>query len=185
MEQLVILVIIALISFVNWLMQKSAEHKARRQAEARAAGGTSESAERNEPAFDEAEAEAEAAEKARKFMEALGLPPEAMPPPPMRRAAPPPLPEVTTVSPPRPEPRGFLHKIDDDLERRLMPDPPKVVHALVSPRSVRPKRPATSRQPLQLEPVTHSMLDFLRTGNGLRNAVLAREILGPPKGFDL
>jgi hypothetical protein len=75
MEQLVIILLIALISFINWLVKKSAEMREARKRE-QGAAKSGESLRREPPPPPEAEPEI----SMRRFREALGLPDEAQPP---------------------------------------------------------------------------------------------------------
>ncbi len=91
MEQLVILVIIGLISLVNWILQKSAEKREAAKMKREAAGGDSIRTRRNiytqpAPAGRRPPAPAPSGRDPLKdLMEALGLPSDALPPPPVQR----------------------------------------------------------------------------------------------------
>jgi hypothetical protein len=169
-EQLVILLVIGAISLVKWLLEKSAEAREQRKAAERF-----EKADRPAapsplrpvpPAFDRDEA-------ARKLREALGLPDEAEVPPPL----PAPEPVILFERPlPEPPPQVFA----PDLERRYVEvveeeGPPAVPFSAPVPTPVPPadRKPAASG----------TLEDLLRSREGLRRAILAREILGPPKGL--
>jgi type IV secretory pathway VirB10-like protein len=176
MEQFILLLIIAAISLVNWLMQKSAEHREKRKAE-RARGDSI------HPTSDERttqpETQFDPMDQTRKFLEALGLPDDALPP---RPTMPPPLPSEEGFAP---EKRDFLHKLRPDLEQRLFPEASVQV----------PERPIfvprTRSVPSLAATVTvapSSSARGLVTGlisekDGLRRAIVMREILGPPKAF--
>ncbi|MGC1480736.1 MAG: hypothetical protein WA771_09550 [Chthoniobacterales bacterium] len=180
MEQLVILVIIGLISLVNWLLERSAKHKEARRLEQRADGFDDESAatdvaERSGPHPDE---------QRRRFMEALGLPVDD-PEPEMvaqREVQPPPIPEAREKVKRGPA-RNFLHKLSGDLEKRLVPEREVDV---VAEQAITLK-PVTRRQRTARKVVSPTapggQLDFIRERDGLRKAILAREILGPCKGL--
>lgn len=166
MEQLVIVLLIAVIGLVKWLMEKSAEIRAKRDA--------AERLDRAEPPAPPVIAprpiakplrDSEAA--ARRLREALGLPEEhELPKPrPVPQEAPPSIPfsveEIKLV------PAG-------DLERRMVAPP--------LPRA----RVATARpvaKPRETPPARHPLDDLLRSRDGLRRAILAQEILGTPKGL--
>ncbi len=98
MEQLVIILLIALISFINWLVKKSAEMREARKRE-QGAAKSGETLRSEPPPPPEAEPEI----SMRRLREALGLPDEAQPPAlpkRMEQRVPPPL-----VPPPLPPPR--------------------------------------------------------------------------------
>ena len=154
MEQLVILVIIGLISLVNWLMQRSAELREQRKHE-RSLQGIPE----GNP-FQPAEEPApkpprkDPAEEMRKLMEALGVSLEEAPPP-QQSAPPPELPPIPAFQPPPKQ------------------KPPT------------PKRPAQRTSPLQPQHHLSSRIvsETLRSRDSVRQAIVIREILGPPKAF--
>ena len=75
MEQLVIILLIALISIINWIIQKSKETREKRKLEKRA-DATGEPVAKHEPAPDATGTET----AMRRLREALGLPEEAPPP---------------------------------------------------------------------------------------------------------
>lgn len=161
MEQLIFLAIIALISFVNWLMQRSAELREKKRLERKRSGDSGESPYRTAPAEDAHESRptppaADPAADMRRLMEALGLPVEAEPPRPV--PAPPPLPAFEEAVP-RPEPVP---------EIPTFTPPPRAVAAKPAPPAPRPPSP---------------LLKTLRTREGLRQAIVLREILGPPKAL--
>jgi hypothetical protein len=169
MEQLVIILLIALISFINWLVKKSAEMREARKRE-QGAATSGESVKSEAPPPPEAEPEI----SMRRFREALGLPDEAQPPAlPKRmeeRVPPPPVP------PPLPPPR------------RPPPARPVISHAAVAPahgeyRFIemphRIGKPAAPR--IEVAASTSRLRELLGSTGGLRDAVVLSEILGPPK----
>ena len=83
MEQLVIILLIALISIINWIIQKSKEAREKRKLEKRA-DATGEPVAKHEPAPDATGTET----AMRRLREALGLPEEAPPPVIPQRAEP-------------------------------------------------------------------------------------------------
>lgn len=192
MEQFVLLIIIAAISLINWILQKSAEHREKRKAE-RARGETihpSEAAPQTRP-----EGQFDGAEQTRKFLEALGLPEDALPPRQQeRQPTPPPLPQepvgqTSGYGEPAPK-RNFLHKVDPDLEQRLYPDTP--VEARPANRAADRLPTRTRRLPSAAAIVTTSpsssardlVEQIITQKDGLRRAILMREILGPPKAVE-
>lgn len=159
MEQLVILIIIALISFVNWAMQKSAE---RREARKLAKESGQEAAPSATPARPASSAEAEM----RKFMDALGLPVEEPPAPP--RA------EVLEPTPVRPPPIPSQRSAASRITR---PDPEMRRLA---------QRLRESESPYALDTGVEAKREFrniLTSPNSLREAMILREVLGPPKAL--
>lgn len=140
------------------------------------------------------------AERVRKFLEALGQPTVSTPPPPVA---------PRTDIPPRPlapvtPPRTFFPK-----QRR--PTPPKI--RLPEPATATPYQPERSEEPTfevqgrgpspeppnapaapveayatteakpQITSTDSSFVQLLRSRSGLRNAVILREIFGPPRSL--
>jgi hypothetical protein len=192
MEQLVIILLIALISIINWIIQKSKERREKRKLEKRA-DATGEPVAKHEPA-----PEATGTETAmRRLREALGLPDEAPPPvipkrverevPPLppapERPVPPPLPKPARrpmvvhapFTSPRLEHRKFelphleLRKFDlPHLELRKFDLP----HRLAKPTAeVEVPRPSSR------------VRELLTSKGGLRDAVVLSEVLGRPKSL--
>jgi hypothetical protein len=171
MEQLVIILLIVLISFINWLIKKSAElREARKREQGAAKSGESL---RSEPPRLPPEAEPEIS--MRRLREALGLPDEAQPPAlpkRMEQRVPPPL------APPPPPPQ------------RPPPARPVVSHVPVAPpheeyRFIelhhRIGKPAGPR--IEAAPRMSRIRELLGSAGGLRDAVVLSEILGPPKSL--
>lgn len=166
MEQLVIILLIALISIINWIVQKSKERREARKLE-KHADSTGESAK-----VEQAEPRASESETAmRRFREALGLPEEAAPPalpkrveqPPAQRPSPPPLPR-----PARKPVVLHVPAVRHREERRAFELPHRIGEPIV--RAAAPKPPSRIRE-------------LLGSAGGLRDAIVLSEILGPPKGF--
>jgi hypothetical protein len=155
MEQLVLLVIIGLISLINWLMQRSAQMREKRKLERGGLDGqVGPSIEVPEPA---GRPEEDPDESMRRLMEALGIPSVEEEPEP---APPPPLPQVRRGEVPQP----------------VFTPPPPVVTV---PRArVRPGLAAVVEQ---REPTRFRKL--LSSKGGLRDAVVLSEILGPPRSL--
>lgn len=176
-EQVGILVLIGLISLIDWAMRKSRERRASRKlrrAEVQPPNPYVAQEAREEPAPRQDE-------ELRRFMEALGLPPTALGPqelpPPIHRPQvteyqEPPAPPVIVSPPPQPIPRVetrqhvIARAARPTAEQRSLAARLSAVESLEPPDS----RPAVSG-PLR---------ESLRTREALRRAVLAREILGPP-----
>lgn len=182
MEQLVIVLVIAVVSLVKWLMEKSAEQRSRRETEERV-----EELERQHPRQQRpappiraprpvaSSPMSDMEDAARRLRKALGLPEEADPPRQQRRpATPPPL--------ARPE-KTFLERAMPavaEIQEKLVPPAPPPRRA---PESAKHKKPASPAGPAVS---ARTQLDHLLRGrDGLRQAMLVREILGPPKGLEL
>lgn len=188
MDQLVILLIIAAISFINWLLQKSADHKAKRAREKQLVEQGQVGSEIVE--FDDSPPSQTTSERpddaTRRLMEALGLPTDAFPPAPVERELPPP-PPLDAVPPPPPLPvrrKSFAHKIDSTLEDRLRPAEVSHWNDAAS-RGVRATKRANAiagNDVPQSESAKRAMA-LLSSQDGLKASILAREILGPPKGL--
>jgi hypothetical protein len=191
MEQLVIILLIALISIINWIIQKSKERREKQKLEKRA-DATGEPVAKHEPAPEATETET----AMRRLREALGLPDEA--PPPVRpRRAEPKRAEAERIEPKRAEPKKRIERPVSPPPRspdRLVPPPlpqaerrPAVVH--VRPvrweqhrrfeplhKIAKPSLPEVPKQPPRIR-------ELLQSQGGLRDAVVLSEILGPPKSL--
>jgi len=179
MEQLVILVIIGLISLVNWLIQRSAEARERRKLERKREGlpdgdpflsgqGGPPPPQPTEPtpaASNSApnlapDPAADPAREMRRLMEAFGIPMEPDEPLPQERIRPPAPPVPPELPPP------------------VFCPPVLARERIVSAQAARPfDLPSTARSPVS--PVS----SLLRTRTAARQAIVLREILGPPKAF--
>ena len=134
----------------------------------------------------------------RKFLEALGQPATSRPPPPVApRTNIPPRP-LAPVQPPRlPTARNILTE-----RRRQVVEPPKSPEPLVSglheapplpklPASIKPSVETDATAADSKTKLARTGIDiatFLRSPAGLRNAIVLREIFGPPRSlqpFDL
>lgn len=158
MEQFVILVVIALISFINWIIQRSAELREKKKLEQKnlgiPEGNPYQQAEAPEPLPAPANREpADPAAEMRKLMEALGIPLEDPAPPVVTRQQPPVEPPPLPAAPPQPVPAP-----------RRLPLPPQST---------------TSSTPPRQGPLAAA----LRSRTSLRNAIVLREILGPPRAL--
>ncbi len=130
-------------------------------------------------------------ERIRKFLEALGQPAGSKPPPkvtPRRAAAPPPPPPPATSSPAR---RSVLvpnlpplTTAPSDLPPRVQPTPrpPAVQPQIIVPKNVVPLQQRT----IVVAPVpalSAGLISRLGDPNAVRDAIVLREILGPPRGL--
>ena len=187
MEQLVILLLIALISIINWIIQKSKERREKRKLEKRA-DATGEPVAKHGPAPDATGTET----AMRRLREALGLPEEAPPPVIPKRAEPRVEPE--RIEPKRMEPKRGEHPVPVPAPSRdrsvppSLPQPerkPIAVHAPAVPRwqehrrsgflhkMAKPPPPEVSKQSPRIR-------ELLQSQGGLRDAVVLSEILGSP-----
>lgn len=151
MEQLVLLLVIAAISLVNWLIERSAKLREKRQLEKEAANrGQPPPVFAPEPPTPREEIE----EHMRRMLESLGVPVEEPRPLPAPSA-----PAVVFQEPPTPPP---LPKPQPDLPR------PALRRSKAATTVLRPRSPWLAR---------------LSSPQGLREAAVLREILGPPRAF--
>jgi len=158
MDQAVILVIIALISLVNWLMKRSAELREKKKLERQADGTLETSPYREQPDdIDEPPLSrpiVDPAAEMRKLMEALGLPMEEVAPP------------VVTERPP------------------ALPKPEPVVPRFTRRPSARPDlSPARKSAAVVVTRQPGPLATALSNPQTLRQAIVLRTILGPAKGL--
>ncbi len=197
MEQFVILIIIALISLVNWLMEKSAEHKKlkelERQRELRGDANPMEPLEEEwvaaplQPTELQKTEPPTAGRQMRELYEALGLPsPEEDSTPPLpapvlvKKSSPPPIPNRA-----QPSPQIILAPL---REEPFHEGPAKKTkpHADFQAMKEAAARFAKSQE-AAAKPVggSNSLRDhLLKNPESLRDAIVLREILGPPKALD-
>jgi hypothetical protein len=155
MEQFVLLLVIAAISLVNWLIDRSAKLREQRRLQ-------KESADRNEPdSFQEppaheASAREELEEHMRRMMETFGFPTEE-PRPLVEKSAPVVVFEEQAAPPPIPR-----------SKQQTTPARPTLRRSKAATTAIRPRSPWVAR---------------LNSQQGLREAIVLREILGPPKAF--
>jgi len=165
MEQVVVLLVIAAISFINWLIKKSAEQREKRR--------------RLAPPVIERQTQAPATpepwrapeEDLRKFMEALGMPVEE--PPARENRWEPPTAEVfeAVTPPPLPVPVAVYQ-------------PPKITRP--SAESLALARRLEARQdPISATEIGGSshVRQMLRSRDGLRDSIILNEILSKPKSL--
>ena len=151
MEQLVLLLVIAAISLVNWLIERSAKLREQRRLQKESANrGQPDSFE--EPPLPETSAREELEEHMRRVMESFGMPVD-QPKPVFEKPAPVMVFEEPAAPPPPPLP---------------VPRPTAPRRSKKATVAQRPRSPWVAR---------------LATSQGLREAIVLREILGPPKAF--
>ncbi len=198
MEQVILLLVIGLISLVNWMIQKSAEARKQRQQQERIDRGEEtaqpESQRRRDRYNDEPEPEGDPAENMRRLMEALGLPLEDAPPQPAQRqqTTPPPLPAQPREMM---QPPPLVRTVRDMEERGEMPvhrqptsaqavtampqraklhdwqrKAAKALEASAAAEASREVKPSRARQ-------------MLRQPESVRDAIILSEILGKPKSL--
>lgn len=174
MEQLIFILIIALIGFVNWLIQKSNElreqRKLERQRQAQAGRETIYAPEPEEAEPQVFEAKDFEEEAARRLREALGLPEESEFPRPVRRVEPPPVPEPVFLPP---------VVVEKAVPVVVIP-PPRDEEGPEKPVLHRRFRKVAVPEPVKSEP--SQLRRLLASRGGLRDAVLLAEILGSPRG---
>jgi hypothetical protein len=145
-------------------------------------------------------------ERVRRFLEALGMPEGSAPPPPLRpRPAPPRrLVTPTTAETPRPKRRRLLQPLPPLVtvpRDKTPPGPPTASEPpplpILTPAVPLPGAPVagqTSRRPMAVarQPARWAsrppkeispLIALLRDRRGLQQAIILREILGPPRAF--
>jgi hypothetical protein len=185
MEQLVILVLIGLVSFINWLVKKSGEARAAKKLkDLQDRGGESYQApaptqqQQNRPVADES------AETMRKFMEALGIPAD-------QEQAPPPIPERRiTLDPevfaPQPPPPPVVRKRPEPI---YTPPPVPAFVPTISVPEWREEGPSTAapahswNEPSEEKPKPNRATELFSSRGGLRDAIIVSEVLGRPRAL--
>lgn len=150
MEQLVLLLVIAAISLVNWLIERSAKLREQRRLQKESAKRSQPQA-APEPEPVEASPREELEEQMRRMMESFGFPVE--------ESRPAPQPTVVFEEPAPPLP------------------PPVPVAAVTRAPLPRSKKATIARRPRS------PWIARLGSSQGLREAIVLREILGPPKSL--
>lgn len=185
MEQLVILIIIGLISLVNWVMQKAAEKREAAELKRVEKRETKREAKRNiytQPAPAARPAARRASPERDPFkelMDALGLPTDELPPPPVARPA-----------------QVFEEEEFASVEETAPPPVPQVLVEKKTPRWQAPSVQRPDEKTARLasafasveeksEPVyrSSSLRGLLSGRDSQRKAVVLAEILGTPRGL--
>ncbi|MEO6873051.1 MAG: hypothetical protein ABI233_12650 [Chthoniobacterales bacterium] len=137
-------------------------------------------------------------ERVRRFLEALGAPPGSAPPPPVRSRPAPPRPVVSTrpQTPPNvkrswAQPLPPLVTMPEVQKAPIFPPPASA--PLVTPPPLVPVAPPPARRiiplvrPAAFPPaprrVAVSLGELLRSADSARQAIVLREVLGPPRGL--
>jgi cytoskeletal protein RodZ len=180
MDQLVLLVIIGLISLVNWVMQKAAEKReqAKLEREEREAG--KQSVYRQLPPQGrktERRARAPQQDPLKELMEALGLPPEAAAPQPVAPHAKMEAEEFASMESvplpiPQPAPAASKPRWQPPSIRR----PDEKAAKLAAAFAAKEKAPSDRPRPA-------SVRELLADRTSKRHAVVLAEILGPPRAL--
>ncbi len=161
MDQLVLLVLIGLISLINWAIKRSAEMREKRRVEKAARQGEPhiypQSSQPPPPPTEDP------TESMRKLMEALGLPVEAPPPPVLSRQ--PPIPAI-------PPPPAFA--APSPASAQALPP--------ARPRQTPSKRPALVASTASTVRQTRFGAMLHQPGSA-RDAIVLAEILGTPIGL--
>ena len=181
MEQLVLLVVIGLISLVNWVMQKAAEKREAAKTKRVESREVKRETRRNiytqpAPAPTARRAAAER-DPFKDLMDALGLPSDQLPPPPITRRE-----EIVEEeefasaedTPPLPERRPEIRtpRWQSPAVRR----PDEKTARLASAFAAVEEKPAAARRGTKLQ-------DLLSNRDSQRQAVILAEVLGTPRGL--
>ncbi len=183
MENLFFLALVAVLGLVRWFVQ-AAENKKNAEAAKRAEPSPTAPLQRAPAQTEE--------ERVRRFMEALGVPKGEIPPP--RKLPPPPRKRILPVDP-FPAPR---QQFPPFAPRPASPVTPQVPAPLPLPTPERsmlaePKRelihasaPAKAKPPparMKKLSASTGMAARFANSDGLRDAIVLREILGPPRSM--
>jgi hypothetical protein len=187
MEQLVILIIIGLISLVNWVLQKAAEKRelARMKREADRGGASIPAAQ--PPPVPATPRTGRSEDPLRELMEALGLPPDSVPPPTTsaRRVQPPEIQEDEFASMEEAEPPPPLPDVP--------PAPRQPEPRWQQPAPLRPDE-ATARLASAFNAYEHApaaapsasaggVRGLLANRDSQRHAIILAEIFGTPRAL--
>ncbi|MCX7713209.1 MAG: hypothetical protein N2035_06055 [Chthoniobacterales bacterium] len=212
MEQLVFLIILAAISLIQWILQKSAEHKQKRQLQTQKQISETETLPESSPPPILTKQEPTPEQQLRELFEALGLP---LPAEKEETVTPPTPPKPTTHHPPQPE-----HPSPVDSQSELPPSPQPEATPPPSPPApppLEPQQPSQLPLPTPLSPLQAQTLkpppdeyralaqrlqrvestltpfptsatplpfqSFLTSPHSLQQAIILTEILGPPRAF--
>jgi len=181
MDQLVLLVIIGLISLVNWVMQKAAEKREQAKLDRAEREEGKRSVYRQPPPqkrVAERRARTPQQDPLKELMEALGLPPEAAAPPPVapRMAAEPEEEFASLESAPPPVPASVPAAPKPRWQPSSIRRPDEKTARLASAFAAKEKTSAEVPRPTAVR-------GLLSDRASKRNAVILAEILGQPKAL--
>ena len=135
------------------------------------------------------------AERVRRFLEALGQPTSSAPPPPVEKRAkkpierrvvipksrtiPAPLPPLTTVPPPLPDevPSPPAAPLSEPIAMRIG------VSSVTETATVPALLPIAFPETVRESPMHAEVISLLSSGRGLRDAIILREVFGPPRSL--
>ena len=181
MDQLVLLVVIGLISLINWVMQKAAEKREQAKLERGAKRETGRNIYTQKPQRPAAarRASAPAQDPLKELMDALGLPAETVLPPPVaQRPAPESQEEFASLEQaPPPIPRSAPVVEKPRWQPPSIRRPDEKMAGLASAFAANEKTTATEK------PLPSSVRAMLSDRTSKRNAVVLAEILGTPRGL--
>lgn len=180
MDQLVLLVIIGLISLVNWVMQKAAEKREQAQLEREARRETGRNIYTQKPKQEiSARRAASPRDPLKELMDALGLPPDAVNPPPLaKRIAPEPEEEFASLEelPPPIQRQTRKQAVAPRWQPPSVRRPDEKMARLASAFAAKEKSTAEKPRPA-------SARGLLADRASKRHAVVLAEILGPPRAL--
>lgn len=181
MDQLVLLVVVGLISLVNWVLQKAAEKREQAQSEREAKRESDRNIYTQKPEPRSVPRRAATTEDPLKeLMDALGLPREALPPQPVApRVAPEREEEFASLEdapPPLPH-RGQKQRATPRWQPAAVRRPDEKMARLASSFAAQEKTAATEK------PRPSSVRAMLADRTSKRHAIVLAEILGPPRGL--
>jgi hypothetical protein len=193
-ENLLFILLIAMALLFKLLASKVGEAKKREQDPDQTSTTSSSAAEPIERAPVESNEE-----RIRRFLEALGQPTGSRPPPPVvPRADIPPRPLAPVQPPPGPfpMPRGRFASKERPKRRLILHEtpvvPPLVVELQEQPVQIEPRSDIKLPEEADATPAESKMkaaytsadvAKFLRSSTGQRNAIILREIFGPPRSL--
>ena len=179
MEQLVILIIIGLISLVNWVMQKAAEKReaAKLERVEKREAQRNIYTQRTPSPRPRTAPRAPAQDPFKELMDALGLPSDAVPPP---------------VAPRQPEIVEEEFASVEETAPPPLPKPPRI--KFIEPRMAAVRRPdekttqlasafAAAETPAPAKVHHGTVRSLLADRTSKRHAMILAEILGPPRGL--
>jgi hypothetical protein len=197
MEQIFFLVLVAIVGLARWIIQ-SAEKKKNAEAERQSSAPPPNLPPGHAPAQTEEE-------RVRRFFEALGIPTSTTPPPPKQpRQVTPKKPRAKpTISPIDPfpvqrpriaPPPPIASSVTTFPEPPPVPPPPPIavppvarLEPVLTAYDVRNLGDTWSTEPAPsaeaLAPSASGMWPRFATADGLRDAIILREIFGPPRGL--